>query len=193
LQVAQVPIDNSTIVITSGKLSAPLAGGDMRKSIYDTNNDGIVDHAALADTATNATNASTASTLAQAGAVGTLSTVWGQDAAGNQKLFPAPNTTPKPDSIAVHLEAPTVKNYYLDCAAPCAYTITGFYAICASGSASISLLQNGTTIAGSALSVTSTISSVALSIAIAQNDKIQLAVTAVSTAADLAISVRIQK
>jgi len=191
---AEIPIDNSTIVVTSGKLTAPFVGGDMKKSVYDTNNDGIVDHAALADTATNATNANTAATLAKATAVGALSTVWGQDASGNQNLYAAPTTfTPKPDSMSVHLEAPTVKNYYLDCAAPCAYTITGFYAVCVSGSASISLLQNGTTISGSALSATSSISSVSLSVAVVQNDKIQLAVTATSTCVDLAISVRLQK
>ena len=36
--------------------------GDMLKSVYDTNNDGIVDHAALADTATTATSATSAAT-----------------------------------------------------------------------------------------------------------------------------------
>lgn len=36
--------------------------GDMLKSVYDTNNDGIVDHAALADTATSANSATSATT-----------------------------------------------------------------------------------------------------------------------------------
>jgi collagen type VII alpha len=35
----------------TGNWSAPAGGGDMMKSVYDTNSDGIVDHAALADAA----------------------------------------------------------------------------------------------------------------------------------------------
>lgn len=42
------------------------AKGDMRKSVYDTNGDGIIDHAALADTATTAAKATTADTATKA-------------------------------------------------------------------------------------------------------------------------------
>jgi len=88
--VAEIPIDNSTIVVSGGKIAAPFVGGDMKKSVYDTTNDGIVDHAALADTATNANNATTASGLSTVTGLGALSTVWGQDASGKQGLFAAP-------------------------------------------------------------------------------------------------------
>jgi hypothetical protein len=46
-----VPPDGTTIQITGGKLVATTTGsGDMLKSIYDTNNDGIVDNAAAVST-----------------------------------------------------------------------------------------------------------------------------------------------
>jgi hypothetical protein len=48
------PFDGTSIVLSNGKLTATGGGGgggsgDMLKSTYDVNNDGIVDHAALAD------------------------------------------------------------------------------------------------------------------------------------------------
>jgi hypothetical protein len=49
------PFDGTSIVLSGGKLTATGGGGggtgDMLKSTYDANNDGIVDHAALADAA----------------------------------------------------------------------------------------------------------------------------------------------
>ena len=92
LHTAEMPIDNSTIIVdpTSGKLTAPFVGGDMKKSTYDTNADGVIDHAALADSATTATNATTAATLSTATALGPLNKVWGKDASNNQGLFTPP-------------------------------------------------------------------------------------------------------
>lgn len=87
--VAEIPIDNSTIVVTGGKISAPFVGGDMRKSQYDLNNDGVCDHAALADNATTATHATDAGALSTTATSAAISTVWGRDAAGNQNLFAA--------------------------------------------------------------------------------------------------------
>lgn len=92
IPTADIPIDNSTIVVTSGKISAPFVGGDMKKSVYDVNNDGIIDHAALADTATLATKATNADGLTSIATTAPLSTVWGRDAAGNQTLFAAPTS-----------------------------------------------------------------------------------------------------
>jgi hypothetical protein len=52
------PFDGTTILVSNGRLSAAGGGGgggggsgDMLKSVYDANNDGIVDRAALADAA----------------------------------------------------------------------------------------------------------------------------------------------
>jgi hypothetical protein len=50
------PFDGTSIVLSNGKLTATGGGGgggsgDMTKAVYDANNDGIVDHAALADAA----------------------------------------------------------------------------------------------------------------------------------------------
>ena len=98
-----VAIDNHTLQMVSGKLVALPGSGDMTKAVYDTNNDGIVDHAALADTATQATSANSALSAASATkTTGIGAGVWTQDGSGNQSWQPSvSNLTDAETSIGV--------------------------------------------------------------------------------------------
>jgi hypothetical protein len=202
IPAAEIPIDGTTIIASGSplKISAPLSAGDMQKSTYDTNNDGIVDHAALADTATNATNATTAATLSQATSAGALSTVWGKDAAGNQKLFVAPGSvTLPPDVISGIIAAPINKAYTYEIYSPSNYKITDINAGTTTGTCTIALLQNGGAVAGTTLNVTPSSPSSfppalhGLNIAVNAGDTWQLVVSAASSPVDLAFSIIIQK
>jgi hypothetical protein len=102
-------------------------------------------------------------------------------------------TALKAESLAGHLETPVVKNYYLDCYVPDPLSIIGFAAICGAGTATISLLQNGSTLSGSALSVTTTRATITNNWPFNAGDTMQLAVTVLSGCSDLAFSVRIHK
>jgi hypothetical protein len=55
--VPKLSNDATTYLNGAGAYTKPVGNGDMLKSVYDINGDNIVDHAALADTATSATTA----------------------------------------------------------------------------------------------------------------------------------------
>ena len=69
--------------------SAPPTGGDMLKSVYDTDDDGKVGSAQTADTATNSTNATNAVTVTGVSGSG-LSHYYGTNIAGTEGVFPLP-------------------------------------------------------------------------------------------------------
>lgn len=235
INVNQVPIDGTSVVISSGKLSAPAAGGDMMKATYDTVNRGYVDHSVLADSALG---------LSTATATGAVSLVWGKDAAGHQNLFTAPSggggvtaissaatdawdfslvnnpsgvikalttndatvnlvdfdteidisVTPKHESLSGTIETPTAKDYVLELYVSGPYPIEAMYGIVSAGTASISLIKNGTLVTGSTLSVSTTRSAVTLtSQSVAVGDTLTLRVNSVSSAANLAFSVKVYR
>jgi len=100
----------------------------------------------------------------------------------------------KSESMAGHIETPAVKNYYVDCYVPDYLSVLGFAAICGAGTATISLLQNGATLTGTTLSISTTRTTAgSLNLALSPGDRLQLAVTAISGCTDLAFSVTIHK
>lgn len=237
VNVNQIPIDGTSVVVASGKLSAPLAGGDMMKATYDTVNRGYVDHSVLADSALS---------LSTATATGAVSLVWGKDAAGHQNLFTAPtgggvsaissaatdawdfslvnnpsgvikalttndasvnladfgteidiSVTPKHESLSGTIETPAAKDYVLELYVSGPYPIEAVYAIVSAGTASISLIKNGTLVSGSTVSVSTTRNSATLSSqSVAVADTLALRVNSVSSspvAKDLAFSVKVYR
>ena len=98
----------------------------------------------------------------------------------------------QPMSIDMDLETPTTKTYPLIMFD--AKTVRGIYAFLATGTATISILKNGTPITGlSALSITTSVQNFIATAGnvFAAGDVIGVSVTAVSSASDLAISIGI--
>lgn len=99
------------------------------------------------------------------------------------------------ESFSGFILIPAVQVYTIDLAVAAAagYRIVQFSAILSAGTATVSINRNGTAITGgSALSLSTTLSNTALSVAVVQNDKIDLNVTAVASPANLAFSLRVQ-
>jgi hypothetical protein len=154
-----VAIDNHTLQIVSGKLVALPGSGDMTKAVYDTNNDGIVDHAALADTATSATSANSALSAASATKIaGTGAGVWTQDGSGNQSWQPSvSNLTDAETSIGVSVISNAAgvlrrlvagSNVTLTADSP---TVGGITIAAAAGGGGVASLTDATTASGTSI------------------------------------------
>jgi hypothetical protein len=104
-----------------------------------------------------------------------------------------PAVTPPASSLSVFMESPTNKTYTLDLDVPEAYTIIKLSVKCVSGTCTVALQRNGTSITGAtAVSVSSTLATATLSQACTVGDTITLVVSSVSTVVDLSASVRVQ-
>jgi hypothetical protein len=104
-------------------------------------------------------------------------------------------STPVPPatSMGVFIESPSNKTYVLDQDAPSPYTIIKLSIKTVSGTCTVALNRNGTGItSATAVSVTSTLTTVVLSQACVAGDVITLVVSANSSAVDLSASVRVQ-
>ena len=104
-------------------------------------------------------------------------------------------STPVPPatSMGVFIESPSNKTYVLDQDAPSPYTIIKLSIKTVSGTCTVALNRNGTGItSATAVSVTSTLTTVVLSQACVVGDVITLVVSANSSAVDLSASVRVQ-
>jgi hypothetical protein len=99
------------------------------------------------------------------------------------------------ENLGAHIETPTAKTYTLDLAASSAYTIKSFKCILGAGTCTLALQQNGTNVSGAgAISVSTTLSTTALTQAVAANDKITIVLSSLaSSPADLAFTMYIQR
>jgi hypothetical protein len=98
------------------------------------------------------------------------------------------------ESLGAHIESPTAKTYCLDLAASSTYTIKAFKCILGAGSCTLALVQNGSNVSGAgAIAVSTTLSSITLSQAVALNDKIQITLSGLSSPADLQFTMWIQR
>jgi hypothetical protein len=99
------------------------------------------------------------------------------------------------ESLGAHIESPTAKTYTADLAASSPYTIRSFKCVLGAGTCTLALVQNGTNVGGaSAISVSTTLSTTALSQAVALSDKIQITLSALAgSPADLQFSMWIQR
>ena len=70
--IEEAPIDGTSYARKDATWVSLAGGGDMLKSVYDTDNDGKVDTAEVADSATYATTAGSASTATTAGSASTF-------------------------------------------------------------------------------------------------------------------------
>lgn len=104
---------------------------DMRKSVYDKNNDGIVDKADVANSATHATTADTASHANTAGAATTASTANTATSADTAKTITAGKSNPIRNHvyIAGHTHAQQIE-LYNDGTDPSAATSTAGAILC---------------------------------------------------------------
>ena len=105
----------------------------------------------------------------------------------------------KTDSIAGHLVLPEEVNYTVDLRAAQAYNITELSGLTSAGSCTIQLTRTvsggSPGLIGSSVSVDSTgpdITTTSFPVAVAENDKIELTVSSVSSAANLAFGVKIE-
>jgi hypothetical protein len=98
-------------------------------------------------------------------------------------------------SFSGFILTPAVQIYTIDLSvAPVlGYRIVQFAAVLTAGTATITLNRNGSAIASATgIALSTTLSTTTLSVDTAQNDKIDLNITAVSAPANLAFSMRIQ-
>jgi hypothetical protein len=96
-------------------------------------------------------------------------------------------------AFAGHIPTPAAQAYTVDLAAASTYNIVKIYLKTSAGTCTVALNRNGTAITGaSAIAVSSTRTSVVLSQVVAIDDVIELVVSNLSAAADLAYSVRTQ-
>jgi hypothetical protein len=98
-------------------------------------------------------------------------------------------------SFSGFIETPAVKVYTIDLSVAPAlgYRIVQFSAVLTAGTATVAINRNGTAITGAtAINLTTTLSNTTLTVDVIQNDKIDLSVTAISAAANLAFSMRFQ-
>ena len=101
--------------------------------------------------------------------------------------------TPPATSMGVFIESPTNKTYTLDLDAPSAYTVIKLSIKTVSGTCTVALQRNGTSITGAtAVSVSSTLATATLSTACVAGDTLTMVVSANASAADLSASVRVQ-
>jgi hypothetical protein len=96
-------------------------------------------------------------------------------------------------AFAGHIPVPAAQAYTVDLAAASTYKIVKIYLKTSAGTCTVALNQNGVAIAAaSAIAVSSTRTSVVLSQVVAIDDVIELVVSGLTGAADLAYSVRTQ-
>jgi hypothetical protein len=96
-------------------------------------------------------------------------------------------------AFAGHIPTPAAQAYTVDLAAASTYKIVKIYLKTSAGTCTVALNQNGTAITGAtAIAVSSTRTSVVLSQVVAVDDVIELVVSGLTGAADLAYSVRTQ-
>jgi collagen type VII alpha len=104
-----------------------------------------------------------------------------------------PSYAPPAVDLTVFIESPTNKTYVLDLGLPAPCTITSILIKTVSGTCTAALNRNGSAITGaSALSVSSTLTSVTLGQACSAGDTITLVISANSSSVDLAASVHMQ-
>jgi hypothetical protein len=105
------------------------------------------------------------------------------------------SVTPPVENLGAHIESPTAKTYCVDLSASSPYTIQMFRCILTAGTCTIALLRNGSAVSGAAsIAASTTLSTTTLSQAVAQNDKIQITVSALSgSPADLQFTMWIQR
>jgi hypothetical protein len=90
---------------------------------------------------------------------------------------------------------PAVQVYTIDLSVAPAlgYRIVQFSGVLTAGTATVAINRNGTAITGAtAINLSTTLSNTTLSVDTTQNDKIDLSVTAISSPANLAFSLRVQ-
>jgi hypothetical protein len=96
-------------------------------------------------------------------------------------------------AFAGHIPTPAAQAYTVDLAAASMYKLVKIYLKTSAGTCTVALNRNGTAITGaSAIAVSSTRTSVVLSQVVAIDDVIELVVSNLAAAADLAYSVRTQ-
>lgn len=104
------------------------------------------------------------------------------------------SVSPPVESLGAHIESPSAKTYCVDLSASSPYTIQMFRCILGAGTCTVALLRNGSAVSGAAsIAASATLSTTSLSQAVAQNDKIQITVSAPSSAADLQFTMWIQR